>query len=144
MLGRTAAAPLLFDAFQAIGPRRAPFRAKPAGVINVASGADLPPPLKRFEEDARGATGGGFASRPLAIRFPPDRVQLEVVGESAMMLKADGGELPLTWLVDGRPVGKSISRREYLWRPAAGGFVAIAVVDAAGRADRVRVRLVEE
>ena len=144
LLGRTAAAPLLFDAFQAIGPGRAPFRPAPAGALKVASGADLPPPLKRFDEDGRQAASNLFASRPLAIRFPPDRVAVEAAGGSALLLKADGGQLPLTWLVDGRPVGRSLHRREYLWRPGAGGFVAIAVVDAAGRADRVRVRLVGE
>lgn len=144
LLGRTAAAPLLFDAFQAIGPGHVPFRPAPAGVLKVTSGADLPPPLKRFDEDVRQAASGLFASRPLAIRYPPDRVAVEAVGGGAMMLKADGGRLPLTWLVDGRPVGRSVHRREYLWRPDAGGFVAIAVIDAEGRADRVRVRLVED
>jgi penicillin-binding protein 1C len=144
LLGRTAAAPLLFDAFQAIGSKRVPFRPAPAGVLKVASGADLPPPLKRFDEDGARAASNLFASRPVAIRFPPDRVAVEAAGRSALLLKADGGQLPLTWLVDGRPVGRSLHRREYLWRPEAGGFVAIAVVDAAGRADRVRVRLVDQ
>jgi penicillin-binding protein 1C len=142
LLGRTAAAPLLFDAFQAIGPHRAPFRPTPEGILAVRSGADLPPPLKRFDEDGLVLARRGFQSRALAIRFPPDRVALEVQGQEAMMLKAEGGRLPLTWLVDGWPVGRSLHRRDYLWRPAQGGFVQIAVIDADGRADRVRVRLV--
>ena len=144
LLGRTAAAPLLFDAFQAIGPHRAAFRPAPDGILRVVSGADLPPPLKRFDEDQPSVMSSGFQSRPLSIRFPPDRVALEVQGRGAMMLKAEGGELPLTWLVDGRPVGTSLHRREYLWRPAQAGFVQIAVVDSEGRADRVQVRLVED
>jgi penicillin-binding protein 1C len=144
LLGRTAAAPLLFDAFQAIGPHRAAFRPAPEGILRVVSGADLPPPLKRFDEDQPIVVSSGFQSRPLSIRFPPDRVALEVQRRDAMMLKAEGGALPLTWLVDGRPVGTSLHRREYLWRPSQAGFVQIAVVDSEGRADRVRVRLVED
>jgi len=144
LLGRTAAAPLLFDAFQAIGPHRAAFRPAPEGILRVVSGADLPPPLKRFDEDQPIVVSSGFQSRPLSIRFPPDRVALEVQRRDAMMLKAEGGALPLTWLIDGRPVGTSLHRREYLWRPSQAGFVQIAVVDSEGRADRVRVRLVED
>ena len=36
-----------------------------------------------------------------------------------MLLKADGGVLPLTWLVDGAPVGISRDRRRMLWRQLA-------------------------
>ena len=60
------------------------------------------------------------------------------------MFKADGGKLPLTWLVDGAPVGISRDRRQLLWQPQTGGFAKIAVVDANGRVDRVTVRLVSE
>jgi penicillin-binding protein 1C len=144
LVGRTAAAPLLFDAFRALGPIRAPFRPAPEGVLKVASGADLPPPLKRFDEDSvADGPGHGFISRPLAIQYPPDRADVERAGGGAMLLKAEGGDLPLTWLVDGSPVGHSVHRRQFLWQPSGPGFRRIVVVDANGRADRVTVRLIE-
>lgn len=57
------------------------------------------------------------------------------------MLKAEGGALPLTWVVDGSPLETDDSGREALWRPAGLGFARITVFDAEGRADRVTVRL---
>ena len=94
---------------------------------------------------SRAARERGIEPHVYWCRLPGgDAGVFEAAGGSALLLKADGGQLPLTWLVDGRPVGRSVYRREYLWRPEAGGFVAIAVVDAAGRADRVRVRLVAQ
>lgn len=141
LLGRTAAAPILFDAFALIGPRRTPFRAAPREAIRVSSGADLPPPLKRFDKDQRLSVGKQYIDRPVAIAFPPDRSEVEVVPEGAVLLKADGGVLPLTWLVDGAPVGVSRDRRRLFWRPVGDGFAKVSVIDAAGRVDRVTVRL---
>ena len=43
----TGAAPILFEAFDRIGPQRAPLPAAAAGVL-VATTAELPPPLRRF------------------------------------------------------------------------------------------------
>jgi len=45
--GITGAAPVLFEAFSRIGPRRAPRPPRPPGVL-VATTAELPPPLRRF------------------------------------------------------------------------------------------------
>lgn len=141
LLGRTAAAPILFDAFARIGPRRAPFRAAPREAIKVASGADLPPPLKRFDKDLHQDVGGRYIERPVAISFPPDRSEVAVEDAGAIVLKADGGVLPLTWLVDGAPVGISRDRRRLFWRPDGNGFAKVSVIDAKGRVDRVTVRL---
>jgi penicillin-binding protein 1C len=141
LLGRTAAAPILFDAFARISTRRAPFRERPDGALRVSSGAQLPPPLMRFDKHVRQSLGGQYIDRPIAIAFPPDRSEVAVEREGAVLLKAEGGVLPLTWLVDGAPVGTSRDRRQLLWRPASGGFTKVSVVDAAGRVDRVTVRL---
>ena len=57
------------------------------------------------------------------------------------MVKAEGGALPLTWLVDGVPIATDPARRE-VELPAVGrGFLKLSVIDAKGRADRVTVRL---
>lgn len=141
LLGRTAAAPMLFDAFARVGARRRPFREAPRTALKVTTGADLPPPLKRFEKDIEHSLGGHYINRPVAIAFPHDRSEVAVERQGAMLLKAEGGVLPMTWLVDGAPVGISRDRRRMLWRPTGRGFAKVAVVDAEGRVDRVTVRV---
>jgi penicillin-binding protein 1C len=143
MIGRTAAAPILFDAFARLAEKRTPFRAAPAGVVR-ASGADLPPPLKRFREGPEDTIATGpYLEQPVVISFPPDRAELEVDPEEreALVLKAEGGALPLTWMIDGEPVSSDPHRRELAWEPGSRGFVKVQVVDAKGRVDRVTVRV---
>jgi penicillin-binding protein 1C len=146
LAGRTAAAPLLFDAFARLATRRTPLPSAPSGAITVA-GTDLPPPLKRFreakEESTASATAGVYLEPPVQIAFPPDRSELDAEdGEGAgIIVKAEGGALPLTWLVDGVPIDTDPSRREAELPAAARGFLKLSVIDARGRADRVTIRL---
>ena len=142
LTGRTAAAPLLFDAFQRVEPKRAPLPPPPAGVLR-ASGAELPPPLKRFAEPGEDKLAAGPYLEPhVLIAFPPDRSELELDGADGMLLlKADGGALPLTWMVDGRPIPSEPHRREAVWEPDGRGFLKLTVTDAKGRVDRASVRL---
>jgi penicillin-binding protein 1C len=144
LMGRLAAAPILFDAFQRISEKRTPLRAPPAGVIKKA-GANLPPPLKRFRDGPDDTPPAGpFLDKPPLIAFPPDRSELDVAerdAEDPVVLKAEGGALPLTWLVDGAPVPVDGNDREVAWTPPGTGFVRLQVIDAKGRADRVTVRL---
>lgn len=147
LMGRGAAAPLLFDAFARISESRERLQSAPLGALQV-SGADLPPPLRRFPEpgETRQATGP-LLEPPLVIAFPPDRSEVEVetaavdAAPDPLLLKAEGGSLPLTWLADGRPIGTAPHRRELLWQPEAKGFYKLSVIDAKGRVDRVTVRL---
>lgn len=144
MIGRTAAAPVLFDAFQRLGERRAPLQPAPPGAVR-ASGSELPPPLKRFREGPDDTMAQGpYLETPVLIAFPPDRAELELEtedGDAALILKAEGGALPLTWMIDGQPQTSEPHRRELNWRPGAKGFVKVQVIDAKGRADRVTLRL---
>jgi len=55
--------------------------------------------------------------------------------------KAEGGALPLTWLVDGRVQEASRGRRQLLWSPKTRGFVDVVVVDANGARDEVQARI---
>ena len=144
LTGRTTAAPLLFDAFARVASRRTPLPPAPSGVLRVAN-ADLPPPLKRFREGVADDSGasGGYLQPAVKIAFPPDRSEIEVEdGEAAgVVVKAEGGELPLTWLVDGEPIASDPQRRE-IELPAGGrGFFRLSVIDARGRADRVTFRV---
>lgn len=144
MMGRLAAAPILFDAFQRIVEKRTPLKAPPAGVIKRA-GSDLPPPLKRFRDGpSEDVVAGPFLDKAPLIAFPPDRAELDLAErepDEPVMLKAEGGALPLTWLVDGAPMAADGHDREVAWTPPGKGFVKLQVIDANGRADRVTVRL---
>ena len=145
LAGRTAAAPLLFDAFARIwrrGARRCR-RRRPAR-CSVA-GADLPPPLKRFREaqgrrHARRLPGARRADRlPARPRRARGRGAATSTG---VVVKAEGGALPLTWLVDGVPIAVRSRQRRDAELPAGGrGFLKLSVIDAKGRADRVTIRL---
>jgi penicillin-binding protein 1C len=138
---------VLFELFSAIGPHRAPFAPAPPNVIGTRKTADLPPPLRAFREQKRDAPSGASAEQALHIAFPPRNAELEigtVEGQAEKVpvaLKAEGGVLPLTWLVDGVPLPSSPHRREAFLKPSGPGFVQITVVDAEGHSDRAQIRL---
>ncbi len=144
LTGRTAAAPLLFDTFARLGESRTALAGAPAGAV-LATGANLPPPLKRFREpgDETLVAGGAFLEPAPSIAFPPDRSDVEVDGGDgeAVVIKAEGGALPLTWLVDGEPIASEPFRRDASWVPTGKGFVKLSVIDAKGKVDRVMVRV---
>ncbi len=146
LTGLTKAAPMLFDIFAQIGQDRVPLPPPPGGVISAATTA-LPPPLVNFREaDESARIEVGNADPPVHIAFPPDRVELEVPQESdgkslPIAFKAEGGVLPLTWLVNGAPIDASPHRREAFWMPSEKGFVQLSVIDAQGTVDRVTIRL---
>ena len=143
LMGRLSAAPILFDAMKRIAERPAPFRPAPHGVMK-ATAASLPPPLKRFREPGDAATATGpFLEPPVLISFPPDRAELDIEEREAepLIIKAEGGALPLTWLIDGNPMTSDPLRREVEWQPDGRGFAKLTVIDAKGHVDRVTVRL---
>jgi penicillin-binding protein 1C len=140
--GRTAAAPLLFDAFARVAERVTPLPSAPPGVLRAATGT-LPPPLRRFADGAPLADTSPFAEPIVRIAFPPDRAELEQDhgAESVVVLKAEGGALPLTWLADGAPITSDPQQREVMWQPPGRGFMRITVIDAKGKSDRVEIRV---
>ena len=145
LMGRTAAAPLLFDAFARLGETRAPLLPAPHGVVMASNGAMLAPPLKRFKEpgDEVAASSGPYLEPAPVIAFPPDRSEVEVDTREgdAVVMKAEGGALPLTWLVDGEPIPSNAARRDATWQPKGVGFAKLSVIDAKGKVDRVTVRV---
>jgi penicillin-binding protein 1C len=142
LMGRTAAAPILFDAFQRISERRAPLQSAPANAIR-ATNADLPAPLKRWRDPGDDPVAGNFIEPPVLISFPLDQTEIEEadLDGDPLVLKADGGALPLTWLIDGAPIKSDAHTREASWKPASTGFAKLTVIDANGRTDRVSIRL---
>jgi penicillin-binding protein 1C len=142
LMGRLAAAPILFDAFARLSQSRAALAKAPAGAIKT-TGANLPPPLKRFRDGPGDMAQGPYLDPPVLIAFPPDRAELEFedLDDTPLMLKAEGGVLPLTWMVDGAPIGSDPHSRQFAWLNKERGFIKLSVIDANGRVDRVTVRL---
>ena len=139
LVGRAAAAPILFDAFARSGVAPAPLPHAPKGAI-YATNAKLPPPLQRFSP----AAAPGEAAEPPRIMFPPDGARIELAGSRAgepVALKIAGGRAPLTVMVDGVPLSRQGGRRTLFFQPDGPGFVRLTVMDARGAADSVMVRV---
>ncbi|WP_370876797.1 penicillin-binding protein 1C [Ancylobacter amanitiformis] len=136
MIGREAAAPLLFDAFARLVSKPAPLGAAPREALGVRNG-ELPPPLRHFGRSMGQATASG-APR---IAFPPDGASLDHMAGEPLALKVTGGTGRLTVLVDGIPAGVPLPGRAFFWQPVGTGFVRLTVMDAAGAADSVTVRI---
>ncbi|GJD49815.1 Penicillin-binding protein 1C [Methylobacterium crusticola] len=140
LVGRLAAAPVLFDAVARVGGEPEPVA--PVRDALVTGNAGLPPPLRRLRHEA-GLAGAAPGGR-LRIAYPPDGARVDLGAAegppAGLALKALGGTLPLIWLVDGLPVAEA-ERRQAEWQPDGAGFVRISVMDAAGTSDSVVVRI---
>ena len=141
MIGRVAAAPVLFDAFARSGQMRAPLPKAPKGTL-VASNAKLPLPLRRFRSSGDLVQPGD--DKALRIQFPLNGSRIDAVSEAsagALPVKVAGGVLPMTVMVNGLSVGEIDGRRQRLIAPPGPGFVRLTVMDASGAADTVVVRI---
>ncbi|MBO0763712.1 MAG: penicillin-binding protein 1C, partial [Hyphomicrobiaceae bacterium] len=125
-----------------------PLPPAPPGVLRAAT-SELPPPLRRFREAAAHAEDatsdrGAVAEVAVRITFPPDRAEIEAPSEdedAAVVAKAEGGLLPLTWLLNGAPLASDPARREVELPAGRHGFFRLTVIDANGRTDRVAIRV---
>jgi penicillin-binding protein 1C len=143
LVGRTVAAPILFDAFARLGIDPRPFP-QPADAI-IASTGHLPPPLRHLRQDVP-KTVTAMTTPTLKLAFPPDGARIDLAaaaldGNARLNLKAAGGSPPYTWLVDGTPVTEPQRRRETQWQPPGKGFMRISVIDGTGASESVSVRL---
>jgi penicillin-binding protein 1C len=143
LVGRTAAAPILFDAFARTGKLPAALPKPPKGAL-VASNAKLPLPLRRFRPVGELVRTGG--EQAPHIQFPLNGSRIDVAGSggaqfSAMPVKVAGGVLPMTMLVNGVSVGEIDGRRQRLVDPPGPGFARLTVIDATGAADTVVIRI---
>ncbi|MBB5051078.1 penicillin-binding protein 1C [Afipia massiliensis] len=143
LVGRTAAAPILFDAFARTGKLPMALPKAPKGTL-MASNAKLPLPLRRFRASGEFVRTG--SEQALRIQFPLNGSRIDAYGggeasQSAMPVKVAGGVLPLTMMVNGIAVGSIDSRRQKLVDPPGPGFVRLTVMDATGAADTVVVRI---
>jgi penicillin-binding protein 1C len=137
LVGRAAAAPILFDAFARSGFAPALLPAPPNGAL-VATNARLPPPLRHYR------AGEGNAGGSPRIMFPPNGARLELANgdaSGALALKVQGGAGALTVLMNGVPVGTPSRRRTLFVMTDGQGFMRLTVMDARGASDSVTVRI---
>jgi penicillin-binding protein 1C len=141
LVGRLAAAPILFDAFARSGQAPVPLAAAPKGVVR-ASNAKLPPPLQRFRP---GQLPGDSAEPSLRILYPPNGARIELAAMDGKLdpvaLKIAGGVGPLTVLANGVPVAAQAGKRTLMVDADGPGFLRLTVMDAKGATDSVMVRL---
>jgi penicillin-binding protein 1C len=143
IVGRTAAAPILFDAFARTGKLPAPLPKAPKGTL-VASNAKLPMPLRRYR--SVGELVRIDREQAPRIQFPLNGSRIDATGSddasfSAVPVKVAGGVLPIAMLVNGVSVGELDGRRQRLINPPGPGFARLTVIDAKGAADTVVVRI---
>jgi penicillin-binding protein 1C len=137
--GIVSAAPILFEAFNRIGPKRTPLRAAPAGTI-VSTTAALPAPLRYFRDPKL----ADLAEKDTpAIAFPEDGVSVDLGLKAGkpmpLTIKVRDGSPPFTFFVNGTPIGRQPFARAQTWTPDGPGYVTLSVVDAKGQSDRVTV-----
>ncbi len=116
LVGRTAAAPILFDAFARSGSLTTPLPRAPKGAIFAANGK-LPLPLQRFRP---GALPGDVAQAAPKIMFPPNGSRLDMAAEgrrAEVPLKVSGGVQPFTLLVNGVPAPAHGTQRTLFFTP---------------------------
>jgi penicillin-binding protein 1C len=142
LVGRLVAAPILFDAFRRVGLNEKPF-ARPKDALIVKTVSELPPPLRHLRTDIAKFAGANTTA-VLSIAYPPDGARLDLGFVSGipeeLALKANGGQPPFVWLVDGKPVGVPMSRRNASVMLEGQGFSRISVIDGAGRTSSIVIR----
>src|SRR5688572_26775322 len=135
-MGRADAAPILFEAFDLLPPGESALpTSAPKGVID-ADNASLPANLRQFSVRPGAMVGDAAATRKVRIAYPIDGATLELAGADqplpALTLQANGGALPLRWLVNGLPIESQPYRRQAQWNPDGRGQVRVTVIDRDG------------
>jgi penicillin-binding protein 1C len=143
-VGVDTAAPLLLKVFGLLPADREPDPSPPAGAILAESTDALPPSLRVFVRSSDAAAETATPLPPPAISYPPNGTVIPLPGpkdtDKTIMLKAEGGREPLTWLVNGMLVGSFGRFQPALYLPTGEGNARITVVDSDGRSDTATVR----
>jgi penicillin-binding protein 1C len=146
-MGRDAAAPVLFEVFDMLRPsqhvRSASFATTPPAGAIQASNADLPLPLRRFDPGPSALDAALAADGGPQIAFPADGAVVDLTpGDGIiepLLLRADGGRMPLLWLVNGNPVTSSPFKRQAQVVPDGAGAMRLTVIDQTGASASVEV-----
>src|SRR5262249_31709676 len=132
-VGRDVAAPILLKVFELLPPDHRPVRPPPAGALLAATTDQLPEGLRIFTRE-RGPAGPPAAGLPPpSIAFPPNGATVPLPSpstkERTILLKADGGKEPLTWLINGTLIGSFDRFEPALFAPVEEGPARVTVVD---------------
>lgn len=133
LTGASLSLPLLFEVFAHLGERPVALPPAPPGTL-IASHAALPAPLQHF---------GSRSSEPSdapQLAFPPDGATLLPMPDG-VLARVERGTAPFSWFANGAPLVLGSFEREAQLPLRGPGFVSLAVVDASGRAARVKVEL---
>ena len=115
LVGRTAAAPILFDAFARTGKLPMPLPRPPKGVL-IASNARLPLPLRRFRPLGELVRSGG--DQAPHIQFPLNGSRIDVTGSGGAAACCDAGQGRRRGAADDHD-GQWHRRRRDRWPPPA-------------------------
>lgn len=143
--GREVGAPILLKMFGQLPPDRRDAPPVPAGALLVRATSELPPSLRLFRHETDAPAAPQMAQvPPPAIAFPPNGAVVPLPDakskDPSLQFKADGGRAPLTWLVNGAPLGSFDRFAPALYTPQGEGLARITVVDADGRSDTSEIR----
>ena len=132
LFGASAAAPFLFQVFDRLPDSPAAHLKQPEHLLQAAHG-DLPPGLQRLDR-AHSRTKWVHDIPPPQITFPlPGSMVLLPEEGQKLVLKAEGGKRPLTWVINGYPLPARRWSRDIQWQPDGPGFTEVTLIDALGR-----------
>ncbi|MGZ5998763.1 MAG: penicillin-binding protein 1C [Rhizomicrobium sp.] len=143
-VGRDAAAPILLKTFELLPADVHSDGPPPPGALLTNATDQLPPSMRIFRREMANAPAQQAIVPPPTISFPPNGTMVPLPAATAkdrtIVLKADGGRAPLTWLVNGQLLGNFDRLQPVLYTPDGEGVARITVVDAQGRSDSSEVR----
>ncbi len=143
-VGRDSAAPILLKTFELLPNDVHADTPPPTGALVTNATDQLPPSMRIFRRQTAPAPPQQAVVPPPTIAFPPNGTVVPLPAMSAkdqsIVLKADGGREPLTWLVNGQLLGNFDRFQPVLYTPDGEGVGRITVVDAQGRSDTALVR----
>jgi penicillin-binding protein 1C len=142
-VGRESAAPILLKTFELLPPEKHVDSPPPAGAILTRANDKLPPSMRIFRRESAPAPPKETIVPPPTIAFPPNGTVVPLPPMTAkdrtIILKAEGGRAPLTWLVNGQLLGNYGRFQPVLYTPDGEGLARITVVDSQGRSDTAQV-----
>ncbi len=143
-VGRDVAAPILLKVFGLLPPDRNRAPSVPSGALVATTTDQLPIGLRIFTREQEAAAPRVAELPPPSIAFPPNGSTVPLppanAKEKSILLRADGGKGPLTWLVNGAIVGSFDRFDPALYVPPGEGPARVTVVDSEGRSDTAQVR----
>jgi penicillin-binding protein 1C len=143
-VGRDSAAPILLKTFELLPRDVRPDDPAPPGTLLTTATDRLPQALRIFRRDSAPAAAQEIVVPPPSISYPPNGTLVPLPTAAAkdrtIVLKADGGRAPLTWLVNGQLLGNFDRFQPVLYTPDGEGMARFTVVDAQGRSDTAQVR----